>query len=444
MSKLEFYFNRPTLVALIGFGLDPSAANGGPSVTDEEKNLNKESSENKLKIEEYGNTSVKGLLGYGKGRVVFYLNMNVDSVGVYLNSEDGSQIAMFVQESSDLDLKVHPSSISIEGTIGNLRLCDLTPGSEHYWAWLCDIRNQGAEFLIQFEFHSYSAEDDDYEGYDYSLQCRLSAVRIVFLYRLVGFEWLIEKNEIDGGSALKPDLLLDTPVPRNSMSREYFDVNILCINFESSGCLSGPTIAEKAKLAGLINGAHSILQDIKLLKEMHQDHSGHRKQISSELWHACAGPVVTLPQVGSLVYYFPQGHSEQMSLQPVNSEKDVYSVQDFGIKGSKYTGEFFCKILTASDTSTHGGFSVPRKAAEKLFPQLASVGILHVFIFLTIFIGLVEDLLSRIVLINENYILQGVCGGVSAVFEFYRLLKFSRWVKRECNFSIVLQLRCSK
>ncbi|KAK1391161.1 hypothetical protein POM88_019339 [Heracleum sosnowskyi] len=91
-----------------------------------------------------------------------------------------------------------------------------------------------------------------------------------------GFEWLIEKNEIDGGSALKPDLLLDTPiiiVPRNSMSREYFDVNILCINFESSGCLSGPTIAEKAKLAGLINGAHSILQDIKLLKEMHHDHS---------------------------------------------------------------------------------------------------------------------------------------------------------------------------
>ncbi|KAK1391162.1 hypothetical protein POM88_019340 [Heracleum sosnowskyi] len=183
--KLEFYFNRPTLVALIGFGLDPSTANGGPSVTDEEKNLNKESSENKLKIEEYGNTSVKGLLGYGKGRVVFYLNMNVDSVIVYLNSEDGSQIAMFVQERSDLDLKVHPSSISIEGTLGNLILGDLTLGSEHYWAWLCYIRNQGAEFLIQFEFHSYSAEDDDYEGYDYSLQCRLSAVRIVFLYRFV-------------------------------------------------------------------------------------------------------------------------------------------------------------------------------------------------------------------------------------------------------------------
>lgn len=32
--------------------------------------------------------------------------------------------------------------------------------------------------------------------------------------------------------------------------------------------------------------------------------------------------------------------------------------------------EFFCKTLTASDTSTHGGFSVPRRAAEKIFPSL--------------------------------------------------------------------------
>ena len=40
-------------------------------------------------------------------------------------------------------------------------------------------------FFPQFKFNSYSAEDDDYEGYDYSLQGRLSAVRIVFLYRFV-------------------------------------------------------------------------------------------------------------------------------------------------------------------------------------------------------------------------------------------------------------------
>jgi auxin response factor len=37
--------------------------------------------------------------------------------------------------------------------------------------------------------------------------------------------------------------------------------------------------------------------------------------INSELWHACAGPLVCLPQRGSLVYYFPQGHSEQVRME---------------------------------------------------------------------------------------------------------------------------------
>jgi hypothetical protein len=31
-----------------------------------------------------------------------------------------------------------------------------------------------------------------------------------------------------------------------------------------------------------------------------------------ELWHACAGPLVTVPRVGDLVFYFPQGHIEQV------------------------------------------------------------------------------------------------------------------------------------
>ncbi|CAN6464557.1 unnamed protein product [Victoria cruziana] len=40
---------------------------------------------------------------------------------------------------------------------------------------------------------------------------------------------------------------------------------------------------------------------------------GQRKSINPELWHACAGPLVSLPPVGSLVVYFPQGHSEQVA-----------------------------------------------------------------------------------------------------------------------------------
>ncbi|XP_072969610.1 auxin response factor 3-like isoform X2 [Typha angustifolia] len=36
----------------------------------------------------------------------------------------------------------------------------------------------------------------------------------------------------------------------------------------------------------------------------------------------------------------------------------------------------FCETLTASDTSTHGGFSVPRRAAEDCFPALVKKWIL--------------------------------------------------------------------
>ncbi|CAN6680713.1 unnamed protein product [Malus baccata var. baccata] len=142
--------------------------------------------------------------------------------------------------------------------------------------------------------------------------------------------------------------------------------------------------------------------------------AGEQKRINSELWHACAGPLVSLPPVGSLVVYFPQGHSEQvaasmqketdfipnypnlpsklicmlhnvtlhadtetdevyaqMTLQPVNKyEKEALLASDMGLKQSRQPAEFFCKTLTASDTSTHGGFSVPRRAAEKIFPPL--------------------------------------------------------------------------
>ncbi|CAI0402027.1 unnamed protein product [Linum tenue] len=141
---------------------------------------------------------------------------------------------------------------------------------------------------------------------------------------------------------------------------------------------------------------------------------GERKIINSELWHACAGPLVSMPPVGSLVVYFPQGHSEQvaasmqketdcipnypnlpsklicmlhnvtlhadpetdevyaqMTLQPVSKcDREALIASDMGLKQNRQPAEFFCKTLTASDTSTHGGFSVPRRAAEKIFPPL--------------------------------------------------------------------------
>jgi hypothetical protein len=138
------------------------------------------------------------------------------------------------------------------------------------------------------------------------------------------------------------------------------------------------------------------------------------RRINSELWHACAGPLVSLPPVGSQVVYFPQGHTEQvaastqkeadaripnypnlpprlicsldnvtlhadtetdevyaqMVLIPTQDpEKETMLLPDVPARNMQPT-DYFCKTLTASDTSTHGGFSIPRRAAEKVFPAL--------------------------------------------------------------------------
>ncbi|KAG6493801.1 hypothetical protein ZIOFF_048804 [Zingiber officinale] len=136
-----------------------------------------------------------------------------------------------------------------------------------------------------------------------------------------------------------------------------------------------------------------------------------------ELWHACAGPRVWLPRKGSLVVYFPQGHlvrlggvgeAEGIDLPPhllcrvvdvtLKAEVDtdeVYAELSLAAEDKKLeqqlrddeagengqveesdgfsqslTTQMFCKTLTASDTSSHGGFSVPRRAAEDCFPPL--------------------------------------------------------------------------
>ncbi|XP_015698719.1 auxin response factor 25 [Oryza brachyantha] len=145
------------------------------------------------------------------------------------------------------------------------------------------------------------------------------------------------------------------------------------------------------------------------------ENDGEQRCLNSELWHACAGPLVSLPMVRSRVVYFPQGHSEQvaastnkevdaqipnypnlppqlicqlhnvtmhadaetdevyaqMTLQPLSPEeqKEPFLPMELGA-ASKQPTNYFCKTLTASDTSTHGGFSVPRRAAEKVFPPL--------------------------------------------------------------------------
>jgi vacuolar protein sorting-associated protein 13A/C len=52
---------------------------------------------------------------------------------------------------------------------------------------------------------------------------------IKFMDKVGGFEWLIQKYEMDGSSAIKLDLSLDTPiiiVPKNSQSEDYIQLDL--------------------------------------------------------------------------------------------------------------------------------------------------------------------------------------------------------------------------
>nr|ARR29265.1 auxin response factor 10 [Ceratopteris pteridoides] len=132
--------------------------------------------------------------------------------------------------------------------------------------------------------------------------------------------------------------------------------------------------------------------------------------VDPQLWHACAGSQVQVPQVGSSVIYFPQGHAEHASsspefprglssstvpcrvlsvkyladtdtdevyariaLQPESLDASANSVLDppspqQSLIPSKVAS--FAKTLTQSDANNGGGFSVPRYCAETIFPRL--------------------------------------------------------------------------
>ncbi|KAJ0254943.1 Auxin response factor 18 [Hirschfeldia incana] len=137
-------------------------------------------------------------------------------------------------------------------------------------------------------------------------------------------------------------------------------------------------------------------------------------ELYTELWKACAGPLVEVPLAGERVFYFPQGHMEQLvastnqgiesqeipdfklppkilcrvlsvmlkaehetdevyaqiTLKPEEDQSELTSLDPPTDEPTKQMFHSFVKILTASDTSTHGGFSVLRKHATECLPAL--------------------------------------------------------------------------
>ncbi|KAJ6761021.1 AUXIN RESPONSE FACTOR 4-RELATED [Salix purpurea] len=173
--------------------------------------------------------------------------------------------------------------------------------------------------------------------------------------------------------------------------------------------------------SGNIRGGESFSSGYSEAMEGQKTHSTHPSSardaetaLYNELWHACAGPLVTVPREGDRVFYFPQGHIEQVEAstnQGADQQMPLYNlppkilcrVVNVQLKAEPDTDEVFaqvtlipeqsqdenklekeppppppprfhvhsfCKTLTASDTSTHGGFSVLRRHADECLPPL--------------------------------------------------------------------------
>ncbi|XP_022737877.1 uncharacterized protein LOC111290709 isoform X2 [Durio zibethinus] len=270
LATLSFFCRRPTILAIMEFAnavtiedeshesfSDNSSAVGVKhDISSEDRADNQQSTS----IEE---PVVKGLLGKGKSRIIFNLKLNMTHAQILLMNENETKLATLSQENLLTDIKVFPSSFSINASLGNLRISDDSLPSSHMYFWICDMRDPGGTSFVELIFTSFSIDDEDYEGYEYSLSGQLSEVRIVYLNRFVQevisyFMGLVPKDskdvvklkdqvtnsekwfttsEIEGSPALKLDLSLRKPIilmPRRTDSLDYLKLDVVHITVQNT------------------------------------------------------------------------------------------------------------------------------------------------------------------------------------------------------------------
>ncbi|KAG4987653.1 hypothetical protein JHK85_030636 [Glycine max] len=269
LATLTFFCRRPTILAIMEFMNsinieDKNLATSSDSSSTAARMINDISRDvddlQATAIEEH---AVKGLFGKGKSRVMFNLTLKMAQAQILLMKENETKLACLSQESLLTDIKVFPSSFSIKAALGNLKISDDSLPSSHLYYWACDMRNPGGRSFVELEFTSFSNDDEDYEGYDFSLFGELSEVRIVYLNRfvqeVVGYfmglvpdspksvvkvtdqvtntEKWFSASEIEGSPAVKFDLSLKKPIilmPRKTDSLDFLKLDIVHITVKNT------------------------------------------------------------------------------------------------------------------------------------------------------------------------------------------------------------------
>jgi hypothetical protein len=100
VATLEFFCNRPTVVALTEFGLDVSSIQASMTALQQ--------AESATGVGQV----VFGLEGRGKVRTIFQLLLDMETARVYLNLETGNQLAVLAEERIHMDLKVRIGTVT--------------------------------------------------------------------------------------------------------------------------------------------------------------------------------------------------------------------------------------------------------------------------------------------------------------------------------------------
>ncbi|URE38071.1 vacuolar protein [Musa troglodytarum] len=268
LATLSFFFHRPTILATLEFfnAINISEENDNADEIIQKTPLDRSSQSvlaNEANTTIFEESKVKGLLGSGKTRIIFHLTLDMAMAQIFLMNEDGTSFATLSQNNLLTDIEVFPSSFSIKAALGNLKISDDSVPSNHPYFWVCDMRDPGGSSFVELNFSSFSTDDDDYMGYDYSLTGQFSEVRIVYLNRFVqevisyfvgllpsnaegvvklkdqvtNSEKWVSKSEIEGSPAIKLDLSLSRPIilmPRHTRSLDYLELDVLQITVHNS------------------------------------------------------------------------------------------------------------------------------------------------------------------------------------------------------------------
>jgi hypothetical protein len=297
MATLDFFLNRPTVLALMDFAQHITAPPEKAAASREDKGKQKEEqteeggskageadggdggpsseedeSESKMKgtvvskiepeaLDESAHSEqpavLSGLLGHGKSRVVFGLEVRMQRVQVVLNQDQGgTPLAVLAMLDLSNEVQVFPSSFSVKAGLGSLRICDSRLGEGHPYGEMFGMQKQTGVSFASLHFESYDPGEDEYSGYGYSLCVRLAAVRTVVLYRFIqeitayfvdlapaggvvetaqiretvaGVEHWIQQSDVKGQPAISLDVQIEKPLivmPESSDSREYIELDI--------------------------------------------------------------------------------------------------------------------------------------------------------------------------------------------------------------------------